>query len=204
MKDEELSSQLKAFEQAFGILNDRLFESALPKTVITITPTARAYGHFTPSEVWKNGRGETFHEINLDAGTLDRTSIQMMATLTHEMVHLFCWENGIKDTSRRGRYHNKQFKAAAEEHGLIISYDSSIGWSSTEPGKKLLLLEKEGAFATIREALCRPRSGVKHSAKSSTRKYVCPVCGLSVRATREVDINCNECNEKMIRQATSL
>ena len=34
--------------------------------------------------------------------------------------------------------------------------------------------------------------------KSSTRKYVCPNCGQSVRATKEVNILCGDCNEKMI------
>ena len=34
--------------------------------------------------------------------------------------------------------------------------------------------------------------------KSSTRKYVCPCCGMSVRATREVRIACMDCGEQMI------
>ena len=33
---------------------------------------------------------------------------------------------------------------------------------------------------------------------SSSRKYICPCCGLSVRATRTVRIKCIECDEEMI------
>ena len=32
---------------------------------------------------------------------------------------------------------------------------------------------------------------------SSTRKYVCPCCGMSVRATKEVRIMCMDCGKQM-------
>ena len=32
---------------------------------------------------------------------------------------------------------------------------------------------------------------------SSTRKYTCPRCGLSVRATRAVRVKCVECDEEL-------
>ena len=34
---------------------------------------------------------------------------------------------------------------------------------------------------------------------SSTRKYLCPVCGNSVRATKDVNILCMDCNVQMIK-----
>lgn len=33
--------------------------------------------------------------------------------------------------------------------------------------------------------------------RSSTRKYVCPCCGNSVRATKAVNLICGDCMEKM-------
>ena len=32
---------------------------------------------------------------------------------------------------------------------------------------------------------------------SSTRKYICPCCGMSVRATKEVHIMCMDCGKQM-------
>ena len=32
---------------------------------------------------------------------------------------------------------------------------------------------------------------------SSTRKYICPCCGMSVRATRSVNIACMDCNAQL-------
>ena len=34
--------------------------------------------------------------------------------------------------------------------------------------------------------------------KSSSRKYMCPCCGMSVRATKAVNIACMDCNEQML------
>lgn len=38
--------------------------------------------------------------------------------------------------------------------------------------------------------------GIKKK-KTSTRKYICNICGISVRATKEVNIMCIECQNKM-------
>lgn len=40
--------------------------------------------------------------------------------------------------------------------------------------------------------------------KSSTRKYVCPKCGMSVRATRAVRIACMECGNIQMEAVDTL
>ena len=37
--------------------------------------------------------------------------------------------------------------------------------------------------------------------RSSSRKYLCPCCGMSIRATREVNIGCLDCAVKMVPAA---
>ncbi|MFD1901298.1 hypothetical protein GQR36_17205 [Enterococcus termitis] len=78
------------------------------------------------------------YEINLGAETLNRKIENIIATLVHEMVHQYCAENSIKDTSRGNTYHNKRFKEESEKRGLLISYEPRIGWSVTEPTKELI------------------------------------------------------------------
>ena len=34
--------------------------------------------------------------------------------------------------------------------------------------------------------------------KSSSRKYVCPCCGMSIRATRVVNVACLDCDEQLL------
>ena len=109
-----LATKLRSFEEAFDLLNARFFENALSKSVITIYPTPGAYGHFTPWKSWEGAGGAGYCEINLGAATVNRPVIESIATLVHEMTHQWCYERGVKDTSRGGTYHNKRFKAEAE------------------------------------------------------------------------------------------
>ena len=198
-----LAKKLRSFEKVFDLLNAHFFENALSKSIITIYPTPGAYGHFTPWKSWEGAGGEKFCEINLGAETVNRPVIQSIATLVHEMVHQYCFEHRIKDTSRGGTYHNKRFKEQAEARGLKISYDSRIGWSLTEPGQALIELERTGAFAECERELHRlgGRAGASSPGTkkaSSTRKYVCPCCGMSVRATKEVRVMCMDCGEELV------
>lgn len=196
-----LSPKLKAFEDAFDVLNAQFFESALSKPVITMSPTPGVFGHFTPWKSWEDEDGKHY-EINLGASTLDRPLPETIATLLHEMVHQYCEENGIKETSRGGTYHNKNFKVECEKRQLIITYDKRVGWSVTKPAPGLVDFVESGRFEECRKKLHRlgetrvsdPSTGKK---QSSTRKYVCPKCGMSVRATREVNIGCLDCDEQM-------
>ena len=117
----------------FDLLNAEYFENALSRPTITIQSTPRAYGHFTLNDdTWVSTIGGT-HEINIGAGTLARPIENICATLLHEMVHYYNYVNGIQDCSRGNTYHNKRFKAAAEERGLTVSHSDKYGWSHTEP-----------------------------------------------------------------------
>ena len=62
---------------------------------------------------------------------LRRTPQEVLGTLLHEAAHALAFERGVKDTSRQGRYHNKQFKTLAEELGLTVTHDDRLGWSVT-------------------------------------------------------------------------
>ena len=198
-----ISQATKFLEDAFDALNKEYFEGALTRPIITIQTSPRAYGHFTPSEVWQDGqRKKQYHEINIAAESLDRPIANTIATLVHEMIHYYCNEQNIQDTSRGGSYHNKRFKEEAEKRGLSIDYDQRIGWSITQPTPALR------HFCTAqhwRNKLTIARSGgmggnePKPKAPTSTRKYVCPCCGQSVRATKDVHLICADCDQELVK-----
>ena len=196
-------SKATAFlEEAFNVLNRHYFNGELPKAIITIQSSPRAYGHFTTYDAWKN-KDKGFKEINIGAESLDRPLANTIATLIHEMVHLYCFVNDIKDTSRGNTYHNKRFKAEAEQRGLIIEYDKKIGHCITQPSKELRSFIAKQKW---RNKLNIHRSGGvgadepkgRTRTPSHTRKYVCGKCGNSVRATKDVNIACLDCREQMI------
>lgn len=204
-----LASDNALFEKAFDTLNKVYFDNSLPKAVITIQTSPKAYGHFTVNQVWKD-KTSAYHEINISAEFLSRPFENVMATLLHEMVHLYCAINRISDTSNGGRYHNKNFKRLAEERDLIIEYVKYIGYSKTSPSKRFIeVLKENGLIATIDH--CRTdnisiitggnngSSGIVGKKKSSTRKYICKGCGISVRATKDVNIICGDCMRLMVK-----
>lgn len=198
--------------KVFDLLNAAFFESALSRPTITIQSTPRAYGHFSLREdTWISKLGKT-HEINIGAGTLARPIEEVAATLLHEMVHYYNFVNGVQDCSRNGTYHNRKFKKAAEARGLIVQHSEKYGWSHTSPSDELLefvldndltdILINRNEFSSFQITGTGPHSGTPIGTtvpkKSSSRKYICPCCGMSVRATKEVNIACLDCGVKMV------
>lgn len=198
--------------KVFDLLNASFFENTLSRPTITIQSTPKAYGHFSLKEdTWVSKLGST-HEINIGAGTLARPIEEVAATLLHEMVHYYNYENGIQDCSRGNTYHNRRFKAAAEAHGLVVSHSEKYGWSHTEPSEALIdfiiensltdILISRNEFSSFRITGPNTRNGTPGTAlpprTSSTRKYICPCCGNSVRATKTVNIACLDCKQQMI------
>lgn len=210
----ELTSYNRAagyLNKLFDLLNAEFFESVLSRPTITIQSTPKAYGHFSLREdTWISKHGGT-HEINIGAGTLARPIEEVAATLLHEMVHYYNYEMGIQDCSRGNTYHNRRFKEAAEAHGLIVSHSDKYGWSHTSPGDALLefvldngltdILINRNEFTGFRITGTGTHSGAEGGPPprtSSTRKYRCPCCGNSVRATKTVRIACMDCGVQMI------
>ena len=99
-----LSKDNALFEKAFDVLNRVYFNAELPKVMITIQSRPKAYGYITCNEVWTD-TDRSYYEINITAEYLNRPIENVLATLQHEMVHLYCMVNGIQDTSKAGRYH---------------------------------------------------------------------------------------------------
>ena len=197
----------------FDLLNDEFFEGALARPTITIMSTPKAFGSFSlRDDAWITKNGKT-HEINIGAGTLARPIENVCATLLHEMCHYWDFVNGVKDTSRGYSYHNKRFKDTAESHGLTVTHSERYGWSHTEPADALLdfvlyngltdiLINRNESTGFAIGGGTGTHSGTPvptvTKKPSSTRKYICPCCGMSVRATKVVRIACMDCDEQMI------
>lgn len=203
--DDEMAQSLKPvidkLEDIFDKANTYFYHGNLKRPVITVSPdTANAYGWCTAYKAWADKEDakidEGYYEINICSEYLSRPTEQVIGTLLHEMVHLYNLQEGIQDTSRGGKYHNKKFKAVAEAHGLTIEKDEKYGWTKTslnEDGKKFLQSLGDFKFDLFRKKI--PKIG-KAASKQSSRKYVCPMCGVIIRATKEVHVICADCNEE--------
>lgn len=197
-------------EKMFRTINADSFGGVIEEPIITIQTTPGAYGHVSVAKVWKRGEDER-HELNIAADWLDRPIEQVVATLIHEMVHLYNLQNGVQDCSRGGTYHNKKFKDEAEKHMIQIDKSDKYGWTITSPTDELLeyILNKgwedfqmsrgfhfgiggsgggkiSGGSGGVQGGEIKPKG-------SNSRKYVCPGCGAIVRATRDLEIICKPC-----------
>lgn len=209
-----MSRLVNQLEKMWRMLNEDFFDGVLDMPVITVTPSAKSYAHYTPWNAWQVGDTGR-REINIASGTLDRPLENICASLLHEAVHMYNDTIlNISDCSNHGVYHNRMFKKAAEDHGLNVSRSEKYGWCITSPSDELLdwlLLHDE-----LREIeMCRVNAGYAavgiggHAAqggapiippktKSNSRRYVCPCCKTIVRATRSVNILCGDCMQRMI------
>ena len=195
----------------FDLLNERYFENTLSRPTITIQSTPKAYGHFSlRDDTWISKIGGT-HEINIGAGTLSRPIEEVVATLLHEMVHYYNYNRGVQDCSRGNSYHNRRFKEACEARGLLVAHSDKYGWCGTSPSEELIdfvidnsltdiLINRneESGFRFIGTGTHNGTEGTITPKTSNTRKYICPCCHSSVRATREVRIACLDCGVQMI------
>lgn len=75
-------------------------------------------GHFHAHQWRTEDDKEGQHEVLLAGERLKDGPEGVLETLLHEAAHALCKGRGAQDTSRQGRYHNKTFKAAAEELSL--------------------------------------------------------------------------------------
>lgn len=194
----KMSDVVTKLEGLFDILNRVYFENALPKPVITVQSTPKAYGHCSTKKIWKSAT-EAMYEINIGAEFLNRPSANTAATMCHEMVHLYCLVNEIADTCQKGRYHNKTFKAEAEARDLEIGYDRTVGFSHTNPTDAFKkTLEENGFTLEVPFARVMPQEKAK-AEREKPHRYVCPICGQEVKTTADLNIVCGICEVPMER-----
>ncbi|MDE6597288.1 MAG: SprT-like domain-containing protein [Clostridia bacterium] len=198
---EKYIETVKYLERLFDYCNEKLFESELEKPVITVQLDSKnkTNGWFTAAKVWKeNDTDDGAHEINITAQQLNRPIRQIAETMIHEMCHYYAEVHNMQDTSRSGTYHNKLFKQIAEKHGLKVECVKTIGWSHTELTSATDVLITSFVEHNPETIIYRTPVFTGQIVKtSSTRKYVCPCCGSSVRATKQVNIMCLDCKKAM-------
>lgn len=199
------------------MINSDWFDSELDmeQVVFTVQSTPKAYGHFTPYLAYrvhdKSGERQAV-EINLGGGTLDRPIEEVITTLIHEMTHWYNWSKGVQDCSRNNTYHSKKFKNESEKHGIVVEYDSRIGWSISSPSLELIEWICENNLSDFRIGRneftsflvgggSRVGNGGIHTPttkKGNSIKMVCPKCRAIARVTRKTNLICGDCMEHMI------
>lgn len=200
-------------EKMFRQINQDSFNGEIEEPIITIQSKVTTYGHVTCAKVWKRGN-EQRHELNISADWMNRPIENVVATMIHEMTHLFNMQRGIQDCSRSGSYHNRKFAEEAEKHMIHIEKDEKYGWTITTPTDELLEYILRQGWEEI-EMSRTPDIGAligtggdknkdtggtttTTKPKGNSRKHKCPVCGRIARTTMDFPLICGICHEEMI------
>jgi hypothetical protein len=195
-----IEAAMSELHRVYRFLNENLFNGELvtPAIVIESKGKRSAYGWCSVEKIWTDAESEkSTYELGIASEYLNRPYTDVMQTLLHEMIHVYCAMNNIKETSRNYTYHNKKFKQQAELHGMEYPYeqpDSKIGFSAIvlKPETKALIEQLEVDAEAFKMARMN-FDGTKEKKKSNSYKYACSCCGTSVRATKEVKLVCGEC-----------
>jgi len=191
-----------ALGRIYKFMNWKLFRNKLPECLITLQRKSRCYGYFSPSR-FKRNDGITSDEIALNPAHFDtRPHKEIIATLVHEMVHLWQQHHG---TPSRGSYHNREWADKMITVGLHPSSTGEQGGRETGDKMSHFIIEG-GAFELAYREL--EKSGLKlvwsevkpepnKSSRSGNRqKYSCPSCGTNIWGAEGIAAICETDNVK--------
>ncbi len=192
---------------AYDFFNRELFGGQLPSCLITVQRHKSAYGYFSGERfVSIVDPQEVTDEIALNpAHFATRSPEHVLATLVHEMVHL--WQHHFGKQPRRS-YHDRQWAAKMREVGLIPSDTGEPGGKET--GQKMThYIEQGGPFARACARLLTEQpamlyhdrasedAGARRKKAASKTKYTCPSCELNAWAKPDARLVCGDCGELM-------
>lgn len=190
------SSVNKQFEKMFDIFNKEFFNAELEMPLFRLENHCSKDGAFISDAVINQGEIYS-HEIVIPINVLNEKVDVIAACVLHNMIHYYAYMNGYKVSSRGKRddyYHSKQFKSIADFCGLTSKYNDKSGWT-THTNKKFAEFCKLYGF----KKTWNNRYIVDKDTKiNNSKKYVCPCCGTIIRATRFVNVVCEDCNEKFV------
>jgi hypothetical protein len=137
--------------------------------------------------------------ININRIHLNRPFWSILATLLHEMVHL--WESIYVPEHKRTKswYHSKAFRAKMEECGILCNDNGShVGLDGK--GKFVLTLKQHAVSFAELPGMNYTHSGIvpiapdpKVKGKSKLRKWTCG-CQIVRVGKRDFRATCNICN----------
>lgn len=183
--EKRLTMDVKALAKKYNIKMDGI--------VVNVQTSKGAFGHYSPRR-WRDGE-KYVHELALNPEYFNNP-MEVVDTMIHELVHIYCDQNEIKDTSRAGYYHNKKFKEVAEKFGLKCEA-TEAGWNTTPKGN-------EEELEKINSTLPYPVTGdmVRRGTPKKVREprepkekhvYTCPFCNTEIKHNDLIYVSCFRC-----------
>lgn len=188
--------QYAALQQAFEYFNRKLFADELSECFITLHRKRNARG-FHWSDAYHGPNDTILNEIALNPAVFDRSDLDILSTLVHEMCHQ--WQAEYGKPSRNG-YHNKEFANKMKSVGLKPTHNGKLDGKETGQNMTHIILENGYFDVAAKELLAdgniiswRSHDFPTKSSKNTKIMYQCPECGSKVWGKPNLHIACEDC-----------
>lgn len=192
-------------QAAYDFFNAKFFDSRLPRVFFTIDwHNKKSNGYFCPHKLVNKEDAEAKAKasvIALNPDYLARDVYEVLATLVHEMCHVWEFEEFIKDPYKLTSYHSKRFEKKLSECNLkaVINNKSRSSCSTVIPDDGIFkgiadeyLKTKEFLSIASTNAI---KTEVEKKAKAKNKtKYFCTGCETNVWGKAGLNLHCNECD----------
>jgi hypothetical protein len=193
------------WQAAYDFFNKELFSGQLPECVIILdSKQKRTLGYFTPNRYENEEEGLRDELAMNPARFRNRSLIEVLSTLVHEMCHV--WQQHFGDKKSLRTYHNREWGAKMESLGLMPSNTGLPGGKKT--GQQMThYIIKGGPFENAckrllankfkiswAEAGAVTNGGISPKKKGNSKcKYTCEFCGTAVWGKPNLRLICGLC-----------
>ena len=194
--------QYKILQDIYDYFNSCFFDNQLPEIVFIINyrKNQSNLGYFHPTKL-KQG-DKLMSIISLNPDRFDRENIEIIATLVHEMCHVwhfYCCEKKLKSNG----YHDRLWGQKMESIGLTPSNTGEPGGKKT--GRNIHhIIEKNGQFEIKAKQFIAKHNNIflfqgianlkeKSVANRNKIKYTCS-CGIKLYSQPDLEAICKKCN----------
>lgn len=184
----------RVLTQAYDLINYNYFDGRLPVVSFSVRVAKQT----------KNGWGvNKEHEVYLiyvyDYCLFEDVE-SIYIGLMHQISHIINAENNVKDTSRKGQYHNKAFKKVAEKNGLITRRTDANGFDAV--GIKKEVLDKiiiPDLRRRLNQAIEKDMAIERNQSKRIKKmvRFCCPNCKRKATAGLTMKLVCGYCMVEM-------
>lgn len=191
-----------ALDNAYKDFNLHLFAGKLPECLITLNRHPKARGFFCANRFSHREQDRRIAEIALNPDTFeDRTDLEVLSTLVHEMVHL--WQHYFGRPSRGG-YHNREWATKMEKIGLMPSSTGAPGGKRTGQHVSHYILADQ-QFAVVAQQIIglgfrlnwQSPTGPRAAKAQTRKKFSCYICTQAAWAKPTAQLVCGYCNLPM-------
>lgn len=198
MPTEDMEYEIGQLYSYFDKANNYFYNGELIRPVILPQTKGRKQlelGWVKEKNGWKKTSDLSgFYELNICPELFNGDMAGVIEILLHQMVHLYCMQNHIKDVSNEGHYHNKRFREIASSHGLSVQKSKTNGWSDTSLTQEAFDFFNCDRNYGFRIFHATPEPSAPKRTGGASRKYECPKCKRAVWGNKSTKVICGYCN----------